>query len=59
MSDSIYPWQQGSWQQLQKLRQRMPHALLFHGNAGTGKADFIEHFAKSLLCENVGPDGHC
>jgi DNA polymerase-3 subunit delta' len=36
----------------------MPHAILFHGAAGTGKADFIETFAQALLCENVRPDGH-
>jgi DNA polymerase-3 subunit delta' len=55
---SIYPWQQDAWAQLQQLRAQMPHAILFHGAAGTGKADFIEVFAKSLLCENVAPGGH-
>ena len=58
MTISIYPWQETAWQQLQALRARMPHAILFHGAAGTGKADFIEHFAQSLLCENAGPGGH-
>jgi len=58
MSNSLYPWQETSWQQLQSLRQRMPHAILFHGAAGIGKADFIEQFAQSLLCEAVKPDGH-
>jgi DNA polymerase-3 subunit delta' len=58
MSNSIYPWQESSWQQLQLLRQRMPHAILFHGAAGIGKADFIEQFAQGLLCEAVLPDGH-
>jgi DNA polymerase-3 subunit delta' len=58
MSNSLYPWQETSWQQLQSLRQRMPHAILFHGAAGIGKADFIEQFAQSLLCESVQPDGH-
>jgi DNA polymerase-3 subunit delta' len=57
MNNVIYPWQAASWQQLQVLRERMPHAILFHGEAGTGKADFIEAFAQSLLCENVKPDG--
>jgi DNA polymerase-3 subunit delta' len=55
---STYPWQQAAWQQLQQLRERMPHALLFHGAAGVGKSDFIEAFAQSLLCENVRPDGY-
>jgi DNA polymerase-3 subunit delta' len=58
MTTSIYPWQETAWQQLQALRARMPHAILFHGAAGTGKAGFIEHFAQSLLCENAGPGGH-
>ena len=58
MSGHVYPWQQGAWQQLQQLRQRMPHAILFHGAAGIGKADFIEHVAQALLCENVRADGH-
>jgi DNA polymerase-3 subunit delta' len=40
------------------MRARLPHAILFYGPAGIGKADFIEAFAQSLLCENVRPDGH-
>ena len=58
MSNTIYPWQESSWTQLQQLRQRMPHAILFHGAAGIGKSDFIESFAQGLLCEAVLPDGH-
>ena len=58
MGNTIYPWQGAAWEQLQQLRARMPHAILFHGEAGTGKADFIEAFAQSLLCENVQPGGH-
>jgi len=53
----IYPWQQTAWSQLQLMRERLPHAILFHGPAGTGKSGFIEAFAQSLLCENVQPDG--
>jgi len=53
----IYPWQQSAWTQLQAMRARMPHAILFHGPAGIGKAGFLEAFAQSLLCENVQPDG--
>jgi DNA polymerase III subunit delta' len=55
---TIYPWQHGAWQQLQQMRERLPHAILFHGTAGTGKTDFIEDFAQSLLCERVQADGH-
>ena len=54
----MYPWQASAWTQLQQMRERMPHAILFHGPAGTGKADFLETFAQALLCENVRPDGH-
>jgi DNA polymerase-3 subunit delta' len=57
-STTIYPWQQAAWEQLQALRARMPHAILFHGAAGIGKSDFIEQFAQSLLCENVQAGGH-
>lgn len=53
----IYPWQQSAWTQLQAMRARMPHAILFHGPAGIGKADFIEAFAQALLCESVQADG--
>ena len=57
MNNTIYPWQTTAWQQLHALRERLPHALLFHGEAGTGKSAFIEAFAQSLLCENIQPDG--
>jgi DNA polymerase-3 subunit delta' len=54
----MYPWQASAWTGLQQMRERMPHAILFHGPAGTGKADFLEAFAQALLCENVRADGH-
>jgi DNA polymerase III subunit delta' len=55
---TIYPWQQDAWERLQQMRARLPHAILFHGAAGTGKTGFIEAFAQALLCENVRHDGH-
>jgi DNA polymerase-3 subunit delta' len=55
---AIYPWQEAAWTQLQQMRARLPHAILFYGPGGIGKADFIQAFAQSLLCENVRPDGH-
>jgi len=54
----MYPWQQAAWSRLQQMRERLPHAILFHGPLGVGKADFMETFAQALLCENVRPDGH-
>lgn len=59
----IYPWQQDDWQRVQALRAQWPHALLFHGQAGTGKTDFVRHLAQGLLCEaptaNGEPCGQC
>ena len=59
MSDSsVYPWQQADWQRLQQMRERLPHAILFHGAEGTGKVAFAERFAASLLCEQPLDNGH-
>lgn len=61
----IYPWQYNQWQQVLQLSSlnQLPHALLIHGAAGTGKADFASHLAQSLLCAQPGEDGaacgHC
>lgn len=54
----IYPWQQHDWQRLQQMRDRLPHALLFHGSEGSGKVVFAERFAAALLCERPRADGH-
>jgi DNA polymerase-3 subunit delta' len=53
----LYPWQTESWQALQGLRARLPHALLLKGAQGIGKLDLALNFARSLLCENPNPDG--
>ncbi|MEN9866892.1 MAG: polymerase delta subunit, partial [Pseudomonadota bacterium] len=55
---TLYPWQAAAWQQLQALRQRLPHAILLHGPAGIGKTRLAEYFAKSMLCEQPLADGH-
>lgn len=49
----IYPWQTDQWQQLMRAKseKRLPHALLFAGIAGTGKAQFAEHLTRALLCQ--------
>ncbi|HVK93377.1 MAG TPA: DNA polymerase III subunit delta' [Noviherbaspirillum sp.] len=58
MTSSLYPWQDSAWLQLQQLRQRLPHAILFHGPEGIGKTGFAERFAQSLLCQRPASAGH-
>ena len=55
----IFPWQQEQQQQLWHAKQqaRLPHALLFTGIAGTGKAQFADGFTRTLLCQQVTPQG--
>lgn len=53
----LYPWQQESWQALQSLRGRLPHALLLKGAQGIGKLDLAINFAQSLLCEHPASNG--
>lgn len=57
MTDTLYPWQRAAWQQLQQLRSRLPHAILFHGPEGIGKTVFAERFAQSVLCQAPLADG--
>ncbi len=54
----IFPWQQQDWQRLMQMRERLPHAILFHGAEGIGKVAFAEHAAASLLCERPVDAGH-
>ncbi len=59
---SIYQWQQAQWQQLWGAHSanRLPHALLFTGLAGTGKTLFADIFANALLCTaKEAPCGEC
>lgn len=58
MNATVFPWLQENWLQLQQLRARLPHAILFYGPEGIGKTGFVEAFAQSLLCENIQTDGH-
>ncbi|MBC7513100.1 MAG: DNA polymerase III subunit delta' [Herminiimonas sp.] len=57
MQTQLFPWQQAAWQALQQLRARMPHAILLHGAAGTGKRAFATCVAQSLLCDTPLADG--
>ncbi|RZT42210.1 DNA polymerase III subunit delta' [Cupriavidus agavae] len=53
----LYPWQKEDWLRLTALRDRLPHALLLHGQQGIGKRDLALHFAQGLLCETPLADG--
>lgn len=57
MNNNLYPWQNNSWRDLARLRAYLPHAILFYGSEGIGKATFVERFAQSLLCETPAADG--
>lgn len=54
-----YPWQTAQWQALDARRRagRLAHGLLLHGPEGTGKNDFAERFAQSLLCSASSASG--
>lgn len=51
----VLPWHQPLWNRLQKQRsqERLPHAMLFAGVKGVGKAQFAEVLAAGLLCLNA------
>lgn len=47
---SVYPWQSETLAKISSKRERLPHALLLHGNSGIGKYDFAQQLAQCLLC---------
>lgn len=51
-----YPWQQADWQRLNQERERLPNAWLLTGLTGIGKTALAEEMARSLLCDQPGPD---
>ena len=57
MSADLYPWQHDAWAQLQQMRERLPHAILFQGPPGIGKVELAEQFAQALLCESQQDQG--
>ncbi|MDX9950515.1 MAG: DNA polymerase III subunit delta' [Methylophilaceae bacterium] len=54
---AVYPWQSATLARISGQRARLPHALLLHGNSGTGKLDFAHRLAESLLCLAPHADG--
>lgn len=57
VSRAIYPWQKAAWEQFDL--EKLPQAILLHGQAGIGKLDFALELAQAVLCEadlfTVGP----
>jgi DNA polymerase-3 subunit delta' len=47
-----YPWHRAALERLLADRARLPHALLVHGPAGIGKAEFSRALAAGTLCES-------
>ncbi len=56
---TFLPWQQEIWQRILHAKQadRLPHALLLSGLAGTGKTQFATALAHALLCQNPQENG--
>lgn len=61
MTEMVYPWQDGVWKTLQAylLTDKLPHALLFTGASGIGKAHLAAYFAKTLICESASSQRPC
>ncbi len=49
---NAYPWHAQPLARLLGDRSRLPHALLVHGRAGIGKAEFVRALAAGVLCES-------
>ena len=54
-----YPWQEGLWESLLSRQKtgNLPHALLFAGGKGFGKAQLAKQLAHTLLCQSPSDDG--
>ncbi len=57
MALAQYPWQEDLAQQLSKLKNALPNALLIYGPRGIGTFDLAHAFCQSLLCEAPQSDG--
>ena len=61
--NNVLPWHAEAWARLQKqiADNRMPHAILLEGPAGSGRRQFVDALCASLICEQQDgkPCGHC
>ncbi len=54
---TLLEWHRPIWQQLKEMHSRLPHALLLHGQAGTGKLGFAKTLSQALLCKSPTVEG--
>lgn len=49
---NVFPWCENIWKNLLTSvnKKRLPHAILFYGNAGLGKSELAFQFSQYLLC---------
>lgn len=63
MMSNILPWHQQAWTRLQEqIREdRLPHAILLQGLAGSGRKHFTDALCAHLICESAQqkPCGSC
>jgi DNA polymerase-3 subunit delta' len=50
-----YPWHAGLWGALTARHDRLPHAVLLHGQPGVGKRALALRLARALLCVQTVP----
>lgn len=55
----LFPWLEAAWLQLNNYiqQERIPQALLITGNAGMGKQQLAEYFARSVMCSSLLSNG--
>jgi DNA polymerase III subunit delta' len=53
----IFPWQEAAWDEWNRSRGKLPHALLIRGGPGMGVFEFAQGLAQALLCETPATRG--
>lgn len=59
MGLDVYPWLKAPALMLEKLRQKLPSAVLIYGQRGCGVYELAASFARSILCEHPVQGGAC
>ncbi|MEL0083313.1 MAG: DNA polymerase III subunit delta' [Gammaproteobacteria bacterium] len=56
---SSYPWHGELFRRLTRLRQtqKLPHAILFTGQPGIGKEEFVQQWTAALICRQLTVSG--